>query len=98
MIIVLGGVNHKKPFLLLASVLGLPSSAINHETLDLVQVLSRSLKGSKVSFEVSYFPIELPSRGAIPSPSVEIWKLREKFPPLDKLPHLEKPLLGLGRI
>jgi len=63
------GINHKKPFLLLVVISGVPLTTIIDKTLDLMQVSSRSLIGSENLFEVPFYHIELPLRSPTSSPS-----------------------------
>ena len=86
------GINHKKPFLLLALISGVPLSTIIHKTLDLVQVSSRSIIGSENSFEVPYYRIKLPLRSHTSSPSTSNPRtsinddfLSTETPPIDEI-------------
>jgi len=69
MSLVLIRINHKKPFLLLALISGIPFTTIIHKTIDRVQLSSKSLIGSENPFDVPYYHIELPLRSPTSSPS-----------------------------
>ena len=56
------GINHKKPFLPLALISGVPLNTLIHKNLDHMKVSYRSLIGSKNPFDVPYCHFDLPLR------------------------------------
>lgn len=93
MSLVLGEVYHRKPFLLVALILEIPSSTIIHETRGLLQSITRSLIWSEAPCEALYHNLEHSFRGPNPSPCTLNSKKAIKgdyyltrIPPIDESP------------
>jgi hypothetical protein len=87
------GINHKKPFLLLSLISGIPLTTIIQKTLDVVQASSRSLIGSENPFEVPSYHIDLHLRSPTSSPNTSNPKtsikddcLSNRTPPIGESP------------